>query len=1001
MVSNLLLSLIAIKIFVVIALIMIIYFLKKKKQPTPLKVKVNIMDAILSKLGLYTLLTIVVYAIFLISLKEAGAFPFGAYSIANYDYLAQTAPFMEHFYDVLSGNTSLFYSFNVMGGADMFQSLMFMMLSPFTPLFLLLGRTNTIYTISLVLPLKISAIGWSVIYYIRKRFPNIGSIATFTIAIIYSYCGYAVTANTYINWMDFLIYLPLVALGFKRLVETGSVRLHAIASACLIYTCFSIASFSYFLIFPIYFIYVFTAVDKDKRKQVATNIIISTIYTVLLALPLLIPCLISSASSSRNTSLFANLEQDISIGIKNAYVKLTYIVSDTFLVIFGLIYIIKNRHSKMGKFLLLSGVVIMFPVVVDEACYLLNAGSYNSYALRFGFLNAFYAMFSCCMCLEKVDFKEFFHKEVLSENKPVILNPQSTCANGNAMSVKNAFLDFPIIKFIRRNYKNKKFILSILATAIFTTVTAFLSYCLWGLYDKSTKLHVNDMRSGDFASQFAHSEGGFSVVIWVFAFAVVLSSFAYLLYKHKLVTAKVISCVLAIFAVSQSSFYIGSTVDGNLFDPIRYDTYEAYIEALKEDDSDFGYYRVKDYKEYVNNNVSLIYGTRALTVFSSNMDVDSFKTTNYFHYTTMSDGINNATSKGKDLFGDCLLGYKYWYMFKNDADDRNFNYDNKEGDNSPVFRDYLKAIDMGELDDDSEFTMYENLYAFPSAFWTTSDTPLNMTGEDYCKDLDELYHFLGGQEKSLFEIHYLDSGNISKYVGTNYYTVRMTQNWTGSYYLHLDTEAQLEGIEQKTVYRGYSVDQGKYWSINIPITEGEIESKEDVLKKCKIYLLPTNRMEELYNLIMDNNRVIRYSQSNKGVMFDIENIPANAYAVVSNVLLDGHKLTVNGKKASFIDNPTGLMVFKLAEGDNSVAIKYTSPYPIIALVVAVICVLLIIGLTLIRRKTRLLKKNITQSTLYFGGIILSLILVGFFLIYPLTIFIEKAFMNIQIGRIIG
>ncbi len=956
----------------------------------------NKLDKTINKLGIYFLLTLVVYAIFFMFLKGSGAYPFGDLSISNYDYLAQTAPFMEHFYDVFTGKTSLFYSFNVMGGADLFQSLAFMMLSPFTPLFLLFGRTNTIYAISFILPLKISAIGWSAIYYIRKRFSNIGSVATFAIAIIYAYCGYAITANTYINWMDFLIYLPLIALGFKKLVDTGSVKLHAISSACLIYTCFSIASFSYFLIFPIYFIYLVMMVEKEKRKKVATDIIISTVYTILMALPLLIPCLISSASSSRNTSLFANLDQDISRGIKNTYVKLTYIVSDTFLVIFGLIYIIKNRKSKMGKFLFVSGIVIMFPVLVDEACYLLNAGSYNSYALRFGFLNAFYSLFTCCLFLEKFDFKTLFNKEVLSSQT----EEQSTQTEGK-MSAKDAFLSFPIVRFIKTHYKNKKFIISIVATALMTVITSVLSYKLWSLYKNADELHINDMRSGEFASQFAHSEGGFSVIIWIFAFAVILTFCAYLLYKHKLLTAKVLSAILAIFAISQSAFYIGSTIDGNLFNPIRYDTYETYINELKKDDKDFNYYRVKDYKEYVNNNVSLIYGTRGLTVFSSNMDVDSFKTTNYFHYTEMSDGINNATSKGKDLFGDCLLGYKYWYMFKNDADDRNFGYENKEGNNSPDFRDYLKAIDMGTVDDNSEFTMYENLYAFPSAFWTTSDTPLDMKGEDYCEDLDELYHFLGGKEDSLFDIYDLTTSNISKYSGSDSFSVRMNQKWKGVYYLHVGTQSQIKGIDQKTVYRGYCVDQGSYWTISVPIVNGELETKEDVVEKCKIYILPTSRMQELYNLIMDNNRIIRYTQSNKGVTFKAENIPENAYAVVTNVLLDGHKLTVNGKKASFIDNPTGLMVFKLKQGTNKVSIKYTSPYPIIAVVVAVICVGLVIGLTIVRRKTKLMQNQITQSVLYWGGIAVSLALIGFFLIYPLTIFLEKAFMKIQIGRIIG
>ena len=968
------------------------------------------LDKIVSVCGIYAILTAIVFAIFLLMLKIVGAYPFGELSIANYDYLAQTAPFMEHFYDVATGKTQLFYSYNVMGGADIFQSLMFMMISPFTFVFLLFGRTNTIYAVSLVLPLKISAIGCSALYYIRKRFPNIGTIATVSISLIYGYCGYAISSNTYINWMDFLIYMPFIALGFKKLVETGSVKMHAIASACLIYTCFSIASFSYFIIFPLYIIYTLIMVDKDKRKKVYSNIIISTVYTVLAALPLLIPCLISSSTSSRSTSLTANLDQDFITGFNNMYVKLTYIVSDTFTVIFGLFYIIKNRHSKMGKFLLISGILIMFPVIVDEACILLNAGSYNSYALRFGFLNAFYSLFTCCLCLEKLDFKSIFHKEIgvvypsqANQDKPqTAQNTPSTekdaaqksqqPANNNSMSVADTFNSMKSVQFIKANYKNKKFIYSIIATVIFAIATLWLSITLYDLFDTADEIHINDMRSGSFASQFAHSEGGFSITVWIFAFALVLSVAAYFLFKHKLVTAQILSAILAVFVIGQSVFYMGATAKGNLFDPVRYEYYEDFTDRLKSKDEDFEYYRVKDYKEYVNNNVSIPYNTRGLTVFSSNIDVASFKTTNYFHYTQMEPGINNATNKGKDLFGDCLLGYKYEYMFKDDA-----YSDPHEGTNSPGYRTELLAqSNLVAGLDDGEFTMYENTAALPSAFWTTSSTPLNMTGEDYCKDLETLYRFLGGTNE-LYEKHSLriDSARDDKY------NVVIPQDWDGVYYLHSETRVD---FEQKTQFYGYCTDQGSAWTYYSGLS---YSSAKNIVDTVEIWLMAPERMTELHDLITENDRMIRYSQNMGGIKFSVTpdknqiKEGEKVYVVLTNVLLDGHQLKINGSKASFIENPTGLMVFELEEGKNTVQIKYVSPYPIIGIVVAIVCAGLIIGLTVLRRKTRFFENNITQNTLYYGGMVLSVGIICIFMIYPLTIFVEKVFMKMQIGRIFG
>jgi uncharacterized membrane protein YfhO len=373
----------------------------EKAQPVK-KAELGGLDKFLNKFGLYIIFALIVGCIFFISYQVGNVFPFSKASISTYDYHQQIAPFIEHINNFIKGDTSLFFSRNVMGGADMFQSLCFMMVSPFTILFLFFGSGNAYYAISIILPLKVITIGCVAIYYIQKRFSNVHPIAVFMIAIVYSLCGYAITANTYVVWMDLLIYLPFVALGFKKLVDTGSVKMHAIATALMIYCSFSIASFSMFIVYPIYVVYAFMVVEKDKRKKVLTNLVLSLVYAILASLPILLPTALSVMHSSRNTSLFANLDNTANTNLRNMYTKLTYIFTDSIPLVLGIFYLIRDRKSKMAKFLMVAGAIIMTPVVIDESCLLLNMGSYNSYALRFGFLNAFFWVFSTLIDVTKL-----------------------------------------------------------------------------------------------------------------------------------------------------------------------------------------------------------------------------------------------------------------------------------------------------------------------------------------------------------------------------------------------------------------------------------------------------------------------------------------------------------------------------------------------------------------------------------------------------------------------
>ena len=190
---------------------------------------------------LYFAAPLLICGLFMCVLYIYDVYPFSHTTMSNYDLLAQICPFFEHFYDVLEGKSSLFYSTAIIGGADVFGTLAYCAVSPFTFLFLLCGKGNVYYAVSFVLPIKLSCVSLSAIYFFKKKFKNVSDPVLLTVAILYAFCGYTFVANTYINWVDFLIYMPFVILGFEKLVKTGKMLYFSIAYALMIYTCFSIS----------------------------------------------------------------------------------------------------------------------------------------------------------------------------------------------------------------------------------------------------------------------------------------------------------------------------------------------------------------------------------------------------------------------------------------------------------------------------------------------------------------------------------------------------------------------------------------------------------------------------------------------------------------------------------------------------------------------------------------------------------------------------------------
>ena len=205
--------------------------------------------------------------IYIIALWQGEVYPFGKYTAASYDFSAQICPFIEHLFDVIQGKSSLTYTYALVGGVDIVGTFLYFFVSPFSFIFLLFGDGRVAYASSFVMFFKLGTMAFAGTWFAKKLFKEIPDYLCLAVGVAYTYCGYTFVANTYINWLDFLIYLPFCTGAFKHFVKTENFWPFAILMAACIYTCFSLACFSMFIAFPTLIMYGVFCAEAGKKKK--------------------------------------------------------------------------------------------------------------------------------------------------------------------------------------------------------------------------------------------------------------------------------------------------------------------------------------------------------------------------------------------------------------------------------------------------------------------------------------------------------------------------------------------------------------------------------------------------------------------------------------------------------------------------------------------------------------------------------------------------------------
>lgn len=888
---------------------------------------------------------LLVLIVFIAALCAYRVYPFGnKYTLASYDLSAQICPFVEHFFDVFQGKSTLTYSYAIVGGVDVTGSIVYFFMSPFSFLFFIFGDGRVAYASSIVLGAKLATVAVAGTWFAKKLFKGIPDYICIAVGVAYAFCGYAFVASTYINWVDFLIYVPFCVGAFTRFVKTGKFMIFALLTACCIYTCFSLACFSMFIVFPILIFYGLLCVGKEGRYTFLAKLCLSFATSVLLALPLLLPSFAAVMNSARGGGLFDGLwygfktvtdgipsQFDSSSFMKSwsgsLYAKWSYIFADAIFVVLTLLWFYrKGFKDSFSKFMLIAGVLTLLPLLVDESMKLLNMGSYYSYALRFGFLNAPYFLGGACLCLENLCYTP------------------KTAYDGTALfSVDKETSEEEREEKQEETPPSKKkyWIWAIAVIVVGLLAAGFLAWFFYNdhyreflaLFVKDKQKTINDLKG--FAAAYAHSYGGLEVVIIPFAVVSALALIGAYFVSEKKISVRLLSYILIAAVGTQVVFYSFIMVEGNTSTQHeQVGTYQVLSEELNSRNEGL-YFRVKDYGKVVKDsegrrkredcftaNIPFTGNSNSFSVFSSVIDKDNYPALELFGY--LGNGKNTFKSMHNynadvmwrdpisDEFGDSFLGYKYFFVLESQR-----AYVDKE---TSWLKKVMTTDENGNEthlmsgEDKKKYYVYENTIVFPSAYRVDSgeyrfvapnSSEASARGSNRRKNQAELYKFLRGKDLKAF------------------------------------TNEERVNVEIATELSEY------LWSkaADIEVGAGKITAR----------VTPEKEGECLF---------------------------------LNFVASKGYSVTVNGKKAELIDNDLNFLSVQLEYGkENIVVFEYSSPYVTYALIGAGAALLCLCALALILTKTKLL--NYTAPVIAWAGIILALGVVGFFMIFPTGVFATK------------
>lgn len=326
-------------------------------------------------------------------------YPFGNNSLIWGDMEDQVTAFLYHFYDSILGTKSIFFDFTTSLGINFVGVLGYYLISPFSLLVLLFGRSNIYLSISIIIALKIILASITSLYVIRKSFKNVPEYISVLMATTYALSGFSIIMYQITAWADIVYLFPLLFLGLKNLLDGKKPTLYITILSLGLIMCF------YLNILLLIYIYILTLVylyfyNRENMKKSILNLGFSTGISVLISSFVLIPSYMQIGESGR-ASFDINEVFNAKFNMMTDKVLLFITIGVPLGIL--LYYIIKNlkKNDKFTKYVLVNMIIFLIPVLIEPVNKMLHLGSYALFPLRCSFIIYFFVIYASLYYINK------------------------------------------------------------------------------------------------------------------------------------------------------------------------------------------------------------------------------------------------------------------------------------------------------------------------------------------------------------------------------------------------------------------------------------------------------------------------------------------------------------------------------------------------------------------------------------------------------------------------
>lgn len=285
-------------------------------------------------------------------------YPFTNVAISNNTIDNVFLPSIYKIKDLISNGGSFIFDFNHANASEIFYLLVSSgAISPTSFILTLVSRDYIPNMISFILVLKMLQISLITYFVLKKLLPKPKTSQVIAFTLLYTFSGFTLTNFMNINYLDIISLYPLLILGINNIIKNNKYKLFIISIILMLLINYylSIIGIITTIILSIIYIVIFEKENKNKLiKNITINTILSFLISSIILLPIFTYIFKYNSVNMYNTKgylegLFIKLVPYLTLGIP---------ISLTIKQLF-------NKDKKINKYILISSIIILIPLIID------------------------------------------------------------------------------------------------------------------------------------------------------------------------------------------------------------------------------------------------------------------------------------------------------------------------------------------------------------------------------------------------------------------------------------------------------------------------------------------------------------------------------------------------------------------------------------------------------------------------------------------------------------